>query len=551
MPDLTLKCRITGKAFVVSEWEQAHLQKMGMPLPTLCIEERHRRRLCNRNERRIYKDKCDLTGRSIISLYSPDKTNIVYSQEAWWSDDWDPKSYGRDFDFNRGFFEQFKALRMDVPRFSLLNTLGENSEYCNVTTSNKNCYLVFGGDFNEDCIYSVFSMHCRNCSDLYWVNRAELCYDLVDCTDAYNLKYSQNSYNCRDGAFLYECRGLSNCFMCVGLRNKQYYILNKPYSAEEYAQKMAQINFGSYEAVVEMKKRFAEFKFTFPHRYAHIINSENATGDNLGGVKNAVNCFDVEGPAEDIKDVMLGGWGLKDALSCDHVGHKLEMLYEILGSIGSYNCALGTFYWDSKDILYSDMVVNNCRQLFGCTGMRKSEFCILNKQYTEKEYFEMKALIIEHMKNTGEWGEFWPMQDSMWCYNETVANDYFPLSKEEILARGLKWFDEEKVEIGSGDAVPDSIDEVSENILGATFICDESGRPYKINETELKFCKRLNIPIPHHAPETRNMTRFNSRLPRRSFERKCDKCGLAILSSYGPERKEKVYCEKCFLESLD
>lgn len=544
-------CAITGEEFVISEWEQKFLKKMQLPLPTLCRDERLRRRLANRNERRIYKDKCDLTGKSIISLYSPDKPYTVYSQEAWWGDAFDGRDYGRDFDFKRPFFEQLRDLRRSVPRLSLMNTKAENSEYCNITTSNRNCYLVFGGDFNEDCIYSVFSMHCKNCSDLYWVNRAELCYDLVDCSDVYNVLYSQNSYNCGDSAFLYECRGCSDCFMCVGLRNKQYYILNKQYSPEEHAQEMKKYNLGSYKTVIELKKKFEEFKLGCPRRYAHILNCENVSGDNLGNVKNAINCFDIEGPAEDLDDVLFGGWHLKDAFNCDHVGHKIELIYEIIGSIESYNCAFGSFNWGSSDLRYCDMVVNNCRHLFGCSNMKKAEFCILNKQYTEKEYFEMVDRIIEHMKKTGEWGEFWPGQDSMWAYNETVANDFFPLSKEEALARGYSWLDEERMEIGSGDEMDDEIVLVNDDILTKTFVCELSGRPYKINDTELKLYKRLCVPIPHLAPETRNIVRFNSRTPRKSWERKCAKCGMDILTTYSPDRPEVVYCEKCFLESLN
>ena len=145
MADLNLKCRVSGKDFVVTEWEQDLLRRMELPLPTLCPDERLRRRLVRRNERKIYKDKCDLTGKPIISLYSSDKPYKVYSQDVWWSDDWDPKEYDRDYDFNRPFFDQFYELQLAVPRLSLMNMKTENSEYCNATGWNKNCYLVFGG----------------------------------------------------------------------------------------------------------------------------------------------------------------------------------------------------------------------------------------------------------------------------------------------------------------------------------------------------------------------------------------------------------------------
>ena len=550
MGDMQRQCRLTDKDFIVSEWEQDFLRKKGFPLPTLCPEERHRRRLAYRNERKLYKDKCAGTGKSIISLYSPDKDFTVYSQDYWWSDKWDARDYGRDYDFSRPFFEQFKDLQKVAPRLSLLNTKAENSEYCNVTTSNRNCYLVFGGDFNEDCMYSVFCFYSRDCSDLYWVNRSELCYECVDCNDLYNCKFCAHSYNCRDSAFLYDCRACSNCFACVGLRNKQYYFFNKQYLKEDYELKVAEYKLRSNSGLKRAKEDFAKFKLSMPHRANFIINCENCSGNDLVNCKNSVNCFDVEGPAEDLKDVLIAGWNLHDALSCNHVGHGADNIYELSSSATASNCYFGNLNWYSSDLYYCDMVVNNSHDLLGCCGMKKASYCVLNKQYSKDEYFDLKARIIEHMKSTGEWGEYFPIENSPFAYNETIANDYLPMTKAEVLAKGWKWQDEELKELGKGDEVPDSIDDVDESICDKTFVCTLTGRAYKINETEVKLYKRLWVPIPHFAPETRNVGRFNARQPWFLWERKCAKCGKDVNTSYAPDRPEQIFCEECYLKEV-
>ncbi len=551
MADLNLKCRVSGKNFVITEWEQDLLRRMKLPLPTLCPDERLRRRLAHRNERRIYKDKCDLTGNPIISLYSSDKPYKVYSQDVWWSDDWDPKEYGRDYDFNRPFFEQFHELQLAVPRFSLMNMKAENSEYCNITTSNKNCYLVFGGDFNEDCMYDGFCFHSQDLYDTYWVEESRLSYELIDCVKMYESKYCRNSQNCRDSAFLFDCRSCSNCAFCVGLRNKEYHIFNKKYSKEEYETKMKEYDFGSYSAVERMKAEFDKFRLGFPHKFANLVNVENSFGDNLVNAKNAYNCFDISGPAEDLKDVYLAGWGIKDAASSDHVGHEgCELFYEMLGSISGVNCAYGSFVWHANDTRYCDTIAQNSHDLFGCSNMKKASYCILNKQYSKEDYFEMRARIIEHMKSTGEWGEFFPMNISPWAYNETVANDLFPMNREEVSEAGLNWVEEEEKEIENGEKIPDSIDDVGDDILSKNLVCEKSGRPYKINEKELKFYRRMKIPIPRLAPETRNEVRLSVRNPHKVWTRKCDKCGVDIKTSYAPDRPETVYCEKCYNEAI-
>ena len=83
-------------------------EKFQIPTPSLCPDCRQQRRLSFRNERKLYKRKCDATGENIISIYSPDKEFIVYEQSFWWSDKWSPLDYWKDFDFSKSFFEQFK-----------------------------------------------------------------------------------------------------------------------------------------------------------------------------------------------------------------------------------------------------------------------------------------------------------------------------------------------------------------------------------------------------------------------------------------------------------
>jgi hypothetical protein len=75
--------------------------------------------------------------------------------------------------------------------------------------------------------------------------------------------------------------------------------------------------------------------------------------------------------------------------------------------------------------------------------LRNKEYCILNKQYTKEEYEQLVPQIIDHMTKTGERGEFFPASISPFCYNETVVMEYYPLTKDEALAKGFKRMDTE------------------------------------------------------------------------------------------------------------
>ncbi len=87
-----------------------------IPPPTLCPDCRQQRRLVWHNERKLYKRKCDATGKEIISIYSQDKPYTVYHQDYWWSDKWDPMCYGKDFDLSRSFFDQYFELFRNIPK---------------------------------------------------------------------------------------------------------------------------------------------------------------------------------------------------------------------------------------------------------------------------------------------------------------------------------------------------------------------------------------------------------------------------------------------------
>jgi len=193
-------CQVTGKQFTISELEQKILKQMGLPSPTTHINIRHKRRLGFRNERNLYHNTCKLSGQKTLSIYPETSPYIVYNSESWYSDKWDFRTYGRDYDFNRPFFEQFRELDLVTPKQAVINLNGENSQYCNSCTHNRNCYLVFCGDYNQDSFYSYLNFYCKDISDCSHVQKLELCYECIDCENCYNLKYAQESANCQDSA---------------------------------------------------------------------------------------------------------------------------------------------------------------------------------------------------------------------------------------------------------------------------------------------------------------------------------------------------------------
>lgn len=98
----------------------------------------------------------------------------------------------------------------------------------------------------------------------------------------------------------------------------------------------------------------------------------------------------------------------------------------------------------------------------------------------------------------------------------------------------------------SADQLPETIQEVTDDILKKAVVCEITQKPFKIIKQELEFYRKLGLPIPHKHPNQRHKERFAQVNPKRLRNRKCDKCGMEIKTTYAPERKEIVYCEACY-----
>ena len=184
-------------------------------------------------------------------------------------------------------------------------------------------------------------------------------------------------------------------------------------------------------------------------------------------------------------------------------------------------------------------------------GLNNQEYCILNRQYTRAEYEALVPRIIEHMQATSEWGEFFPVSLSPFGYNETIAQEYFPMTREEALQQGFHWSDYEPPapavsRVIPANKLPESIDDIPDDILNWAIECEVTGKPFRIIAQELDFYRKHHLPIPRRHPDQRHADRMALRNPRKLYSRKCDKCGTEMRTTYAPERPERVYCEGCY-----
>lgn len=544
------------------------------------------RRFGWRNERSFFRNKCAKTGKDIIATFSPESGMTVYDRDEWWKDNWDPTSYGREYDFNKPFFTQFKELLKSVPVPSVFNARTVDCFYTQHTGDFKNGYLVMASWGGEDISYAARVQRSKDSMDVFVLMNGEMCYECVGVSKSYRLFFSCNCDGCDNSYFLYDCKGCSNCVGCVNLRNKSYYIFNIPYSREGYLAKIKELNLSSRDGLSKVKKEFEELKLHSIQKFANISNSVDVTGDNISNCSSSHVMFDTSNGVKDCKYIQ-NGLEMNDGYDGYGVGAGSELLYESFdtGVQGFRQCFCGIVY-GGIDVYYS-YNCHNCKNCFGCTGLQKKEYCILNKQYSKEQYEALLPKIKIHMdempyidrkERIYKYGEFFPVELSPFGYNKTVAQEYFPFTKEEIEREGYIYEGEQErnyTVTKTWSDLPDTISQVGDDIMNDVIRCKHNGNcvhqcstAFKITSAELQFYRRFDLPLPELCPNCRHYERLVQRNPMKLWHRQCQcageksengvyqntvthqhgvgKCSNEFETSYSPDRKEVVYCEQCY-----
>src|SRR3989344_5186075 len=571
-------CQNCKIQFVIEPADFDFYKKIDVPTPAFCPDCRYQRRIANRNEWNFYKRDCMLCGNSMVSMYNPAYLGPVYCQPCWWSDKWNPLDYGRDFDFGTPFFKQFYEHRIKVPRVALANHNSVNSEYSNQSESNKNCYMVVATGTSEDCMYGNWNQGSKNCVDCWAVKECEIMFESLNCRKCYKCLFVEDCVETANCYFSKDCRGCSDCFGCVGLRNKSYYWFNREIGKEEYLKRLSGIKW-TRQTIMDMRKKFREFSLRLRMKYYHGNQSLNSTGDYISENKSVRTTFN--GGLSENLHYGQDAWEARDCMDLTETLDN-ELDYEMEGAGWGSGCIASCKSWYNNDAFYSELNFT-CNNIFGCVALRSKSYCIFNKQYSEAEYKELKSKLVEHMKRTGEWGEFFPVEISPFPYNDSLAQDYFPLTKEQVKTSGWRWYDREikgyKTTLLHKD-LSETIKDVSNNILKEIISCStqdsESEKQkylrcataFRLHPEELSFYRRLNIPLPHKCFPCRLQDRLERRNPRKLWYRTCvcggstsaneiykntithfhaDKpCPNEFETSYAPDRPEIVYCEQCY-----
>lgn len=551
----TKTCQNCKQSFALDADDLAFYEKMSVPAPTFCPHCRMIRRMVWRNERRIFRRKEALEGKDIFSGFPPEADVNIFENDYWNSDDWDQLATGMDYDPNKNFFEQFKALMSRAPMLAKSTLNMVNSDYCNEAGNTKNSYMCFNTDYCEDCAYSVKVVKVKDSVDIYEGRDLELCYDSSMIADSYHTMYSTDCENCVDVWFSKGLTGCEHCFGCVNLRKKKYHYFNEPLSKDEYEEKMRMFNSDSHEQTEVLRKKAEEFRTQFPVKYYHGSRNLNFTGERIRNSKNVHQSYAVEA-GENMKYVQLVE-RCSDSYDYTVWGENATQIYEasVCGS-GASNVKFCFNSWNVRDLEYCGYCFTS-QHCFGCVGLHNKSYCIFNKQYTKEEYKILRARIIEDMKqnsyidskgHTYTYGEFFPPEFSPYAYNESIAHDFFPLDEDSAKREGFLWRVPQQRTYDKtiqAQDLPDTIHDVSDTIVQEIISCESCQRAYRIVASELTFYRKMNLPLPRRCHDCRFERRFKYVNPPKLYSRATID-GVEVMTSYAPDRSEEILSEEGF-----
>ncbi|MEK7524666.1 MAG: hypothetical protein AAB588_06615 [Patescibacteria group bacterium] len=309
------------------------------------------------------------------------------------------------------FLEEFKKLQDRQPRIALVASNSENSDYTNYAYRNKNCYLVFGGHYNEDALYCQYPYKAVSSSDCDTIENCELCYECVVGSNLYNCNYLYNCFSSSDCEFGFDLVNCQNCFLSCGLRNAQYHILNKPVPKEKYKNEVEILKrkYGTEGLMRELEK----IRLTVPHASLLQKNCEGCLGSFLENCKDCFYCF----MATNAQDCLYLNRAndIKDSVDCDNIGYDpSELLYECVGNSGNTDCNFCNACWHNSNLEYCELVFNS-HHCFGCVSRDHAEYEILNVKYSKEDWEKKVAEIKDELRRENLYGK--------WLYNSTYPDE--------------------------------------------------------------------------------------------------------------------------------
>lgn len=409
-----------------------------------------------------------------------------------------------DYDFNLDFFQNFQKIFQNIkfpPHIS--HGASENTDFTDTIIWSKNVYL--STIVVAECENVLYSFQVvQNSTNIFncifsWDNSSNL-YMCNSVFRSYNVFFSKYLDNCADIRFCSNLIWCKECIFCDGLENKSYCIDNKEYTKDEF--------FIRKQEILKNKQKFMSY-FTSMDVMPRNYWAENCTWQSVTFSKSVENAFLVE-YVNNGRNVVWCWWESTNLYDTFDVWiHSNDVFAIEWWWYYSQNIYCGSQVENCSNVYYS-YFMNECSFCLGCVWLKNKSYCILNKQYSEAERYDLVEKIFKQMEEQWILWEFFPWYINPFYFNDTIAyvmNDSF--SKNEVENQWYLRRDEAiKVDIPVGLEVVKTEDlnkyqwfnsewkwNINPEILKKV-IKDEKWDIYRIVNMEYEFLKKYELPLP-------------------------------------------------------
>lgn len=444
------------------------------------------------------------TGAPVLTYVHPATGLSVLPDAEWYQRDFTDR--GREFNDSASFFEQLLPLRRSVPVLATLNIRESQNAIALFSYGDVDSFFVLACQ-SRNCFFSSDGIDIESSAEVYAVKHLNECYRVIFGERLFRCRYSMNCFDCRESAFLFDCRNCEFCFGATNKRNKKYFWFNEQLSKEEWERRRMEVDLSRRSVVKNWTQKFQELikDAYWPESFNEL--SPNCLGEYL---IRSINC----------RVAFMAFDGPKDSQWIAYSYGNSERNFMVLGALGSDNYASvsileganNKFGLNLTRCMNTEYCVNciECEACFGCVGLYRKKFCVLNRQFTETEYWlkidEIKTILLER----GQYGEFFSPAFNSSYFLESVAGIDLGATKQDEEKYGFQSFDPESSgavgELGDvtrlrdSETVPDGIDEINvDEWAGVAMFDRQSGRRFAFLRPELEFYKNQRI-----APPTRH-----------------------------------------------
>ncbi|MFH1315834.1 MAG: hypothetical protein ABIH67_05585 [Candidatus Uhrbacteria bacterium] len=552
-------CDLTGEKWLMDEREIGWYKKFNVPPSKYSPLNRMRLMHGYFVMWNIWYNKHAETGKPILSTIHP-ATGIRVLEDLEWYDR-DFSELAKDLDSSRSFLDQYYELNRSVPRPAHDNIVQPEDSIAFLSFGDQDSYFVLAGR-TKRCFYCSNGFDCQDSAEIMMGKNIADSYNVLNSSRLHRCNFVRDCLDCIDCTFMFDCRNCEHCFGAANKRNKKYLWFNEQLSEREYKKRMKEVDLSSSRIKQEYENRFEQFlkeQAVWPENVN--INCENSTGEYLEDTTNARECYHIRGGSRDLDHVTFClGAPSHDCAYCGGATGASDCYY----STGVTNCKDAkfcmNFVTNSQNVEYCERC-NDCENCFGCVGLVRKKFCILNKQYSEEDYWKVLDDLKCQMLDQGEYGDIPNLRFS--TQHWTCLLDLYEIDRDMAIKLGAEDFDLvshgaegpeiDPARLQSPDSLPDCVTQIDfESVTNTMYQDDVVNRRYGYLRPELELYQRLNIAPPRKHPRSR-MLDLELILNKPEFiESNCQMCNKPVTIAKNltyPDRK--IYCRPCYLEYLE